>query len=85
MTKLMRILQSIFHKNPCLPTVPLRDYIDIQRGMDFLKHENGALKEKMQKISLTNEAIMRQEIKNIKSDCYDLFKRLEKLLEVEND
>ena len=64
-------------------TVPIRDYIDLQRSVDLLSFENGHLKREMEEIRSIDNAKIRAEIMDIKSAAYDLYQRLEGVLKLD--
>lgn len=65
-------------------TVPIRDYIDLQRGVDLLSFENGRLKREIEEIRKTDKTKIRAELMDIKSAAYDLIKRLDGVLNNDN-
>ena len=77
-------LMSMFRKKHAPPTVLIRDYIDMCREIDFLKHDIEILRSEIYKIRQTDEAKIREQVNKMRDDAYDLFKNLERILEVED-
>jgi hypothetical protein len=62
-----------------MKTVPLAAYLELKREIDSLKFENSGLRCRIAEIEATDAARLISEIKQVRGELYDLYKKVDKL------
>ena len=64
-----------------MKTVPLAAYLELKREIDSLKFENSGLRCRIAEIETTDAAKLISEIKQVRGELYDLYKKVYNIIE----